>query len=316
MAKKIRYYYDEDSCSYKELKASPTSFLKSMLSYLSISGLIACVMVAIFLFAYGDPKYALLESQNKKLAKKVKEYESGFTVLESKIDSLQSRDSELYRSILNADPISPGVWEGGSGGSAIDYSSDPQILKEAERRLDKLKNKIRLQANSYSELLGRVFNMKDELNHIPAIKPVPGKLISGYGMRMHPIYKVRKRHTGIDLQASTGTPVYAAGDGVVKWAGIKANGYGVHIDIDHGYGYETKYAHLDKLAVRKGEKVKRGQVVGYSGNTGLSKGPHLHYEIIKDGIKINPIDYFMADINPEEYTKLKKEAAIENESMD
>lgn len=316
MAKKIRYIYDEETCSYRELRVSPASYIKTMLSYLSISGLIACVMVAIFLFSYGDPKYALLESQNEKLSNKVKEYEDGFTILESRIDSLQTRDSELYRSILNADPISQGVWEGGTGGAAIDQSSDPQILKEAERRLDKLKNKIRLQATSYSELINRVFNMKDELNHIPAIKPVPGKLISGFGHRMHPIHKVRRMHAGIDLQAKTGTPVYATGDGVVKWSGIKANGYGIHVDIDHGYGYETKYAHLDKLAVKKGQKVKRGDIIGYSGNTGLSKGPHLHYEIIKDGVKINPIDYFMADLNPEEYTQMKKEALVENESMD
>jgi murein DD-endopeptidase MepM/ murein hydrolase activator NlpD len=136
-------------------------------------------------------------------------------------------------------------------------------------------------------------------------------------MRTHPIHNIPKMHTGLDMQASTGTKVHAAGDGVVKLSGTSRGGYGMQIEIDHGgYGYVTKYAHLSNITVKKGDKVKRGQVVGLSGNTGLSKGPHLHYEIIKNGKKIDPIDYFYGDLTPEEYVKLREEAKVANTSLD
>lgn len=317
MAKKLRYYYDDVTCSFKEEQVSPGSIVKRVLSYVSLSGLLAVVMFGIFLLTYGDPKYALLESQNERLTAKIREYEMGFAVLETRVDSLYHRDSEFYRSIMDKEPISKGVWEGGIGGSEnTDEATDPTVLKEAEKKLDRLKNKLMLQAASYDELASRFSEMKDELNRIPAIKPVPGRLISGWGMRMHPIHRIRRMHTGIDLQARTGTPVHATGAGVITFSGLKGNGYGKHIDVNHGYGYETKYAHLSKISVKKGQRVKRGDIIGYSGNTGLSKGPHLHYEIIRNGIKINPIDYFYADLTPDEYNTMKKEAQVENESMD
>lgn len=317
MAKKIRYYYDEETCSFLEEQATPGSIFKTLLSYLSVSGLIACILLAAFLFFYGDPKYSLLENQNNRLIAKITEYETNYSQLETQVDSLQQRDRVLYRSILNAEPISSGIWNGGTGGSAnAERSSDPDELKNIEKRLDILKSKINLQSTSYNYLSDKFYNNEDELKHIPAIKPVSGRLISGFGMRMHPIAKIRKRHTGIDMQASTGTPVHATGDGIIKFAGVKANGYGKHIDIDHEYGYVTKYAHLSKYVVKKGQRVKRGDIIGYTGNTGLSKGPHLHYEIIKNGVKINPIDYFYSDLTPDEYVALKREALVENESMD
>lgn len=316
MAKKIRYYYDHETCSFKEEKIGIGEWAKRVFSYLSVSGLIACILLAVFVFAYGDPKYALLENQNKKLLAKIDQFELGFAQLEQQVDSLQRRDSELYRSIMDVDPIEQGVWNGGSGGAANVDHSDPQVLKKAKQRLDILTNKLSQQFQSYDLLSNRFSNMKDELSRIPSIKPVPGRLISSYGMRMHPIHKIRKRHTGIDLQATTGTQVYATGDGKVKFSGVRGNGYGIYVDLDHGYGYVTKYAHLSKVLVKKGQKVKRGDVIGLSGNTGLSKGPHLHYEIIKNGVKINPIDYFYSDLTPEEYVSLKKEAMQDNESMD
>ncbi|MEM6263010.1 MAG: M23 family metallopeptidase, partial [Bacteroidota bacterium] len=248
---------------------------------------------------------------------KISELNSELASLEQSVNQLHARDNSFYRSILDKDPISTGIWNGGTGGTAnLENASDPEVLVEAEKTLDVLKHKIALQGKSFDVLVKTWAGRQNELAHIPAIKPVPGRLISGFGMRMHPIQLIRKMHTGIDMEARTGTKVHATGDGIVKFSGVKSNGYGIHIDVDHGFGYVTKYAHLSKLIVKQGQRVKRGEVIGLSGNTGLSKGPHLHYEIVKDGKKINPIDYFYKDVDPQSYIKLRKEALVENESMD
>jgi murein DD-endopeptidase MepM/ murein hydrolase activator NlpD len=183
--------------------------------------------------------------------------------------------------------------------------------------MERLSNKVEIQNQSYAYLFDRINQNKDYLRHLPAVKPVSGEVISGFGMRMHPIKAIRKMHTGIDFTANLNTPVHAAGDGVVRLAGQSRGGYGVQVEVDHGgYGYITKYAHLASTVVQQGEHVKRGQIIGYSGTTGLSKGPHLHYEVIKDGQKIDPIDYFYGDQTPEEYVKLREAAKMDNESMD
>jgi murein DD-endopeptidase MepM/ murein hydrolase activator NlpD len=157
------------------------------------------------------------------------------------------------------------------------------------------------------------------LASIPAIQPIHNqeltRLASGYGMRIHPILKVRKLHTGLDYSAPRGTPIYATGDGTVITVRTNFGGYGKEVEIDHGYGFVTKYAHMDSFNVKKGQKVKRGECIGYVGTTGSSTAPHCHYEIIKDGVKINPVHYIFKDINPEEYEKLLELASIENQSL-
>lgn len=317
MAKKIRYYYDAETCSFKKEKLTFASAVKKGFTYLGVSSVLASLMLFAFLQADYDPQKAFLENENQRLRAQITEYQDQFSELELAVNELHQKDNEFYRSILNVDPISSGVWNGGTGGTAnAELASQPDVLRETEKRIARLSQKVNLQGESYSLLFGHLSDNEDFLSHVPSIKPVPGRLISGFGMRLHPIHKIRKRHTGLDLQASTGTPVYATGDGTIKFSGRKANGYGIHVDIDHGYGYVTKYAHLSKVTVKRGKKVKRGDIIGYSGNTGLSKGPHLHYEIIKDGRKIDPIDYFYADLTPEEFIKLRQEAMVENESMD
>ena len=157
------------------------------------------------------------------------------------------------------------------------------------------------------------------LASIPAIQPVPNKeltkLVSGFGMRIHPIYKVKMMHTGCDFSTPRGTPVYSTGDGIVKVVTTNLGGYGKEIEVDHGYGYVTKYAHLDRFNVKVGQKVKRGELIGYSGNTGASTAPHVHYEVIHDGRKVNPVHYFFNDLNPTEYEKILEFAEVENQSL-
>lgn len=322
MAKKVRYYYDPEDCSFKEDVVSPRQVLKGIFWRVAQASLLAALLFVLYLRVYDDPKYKMLQEQNESLTGNIATNLDKIKQLETAITDLHERDNEFYRSILNAEPIENGMWNGGIGGST-DFDpagNQPLTLVETQKRLKALEYKISLQGKSYEELVKLAEKNDQRLSHIPAIKPVPGKLISSFGRRLHPIFRIRKMHTGLDFQANIGTEVVATGDGTVITAGRNSGGYGYEIEIDHGFGFVTKYAHLKKdgIKVKVGQKVKRGDFIGLSGNTGTSKGPHLHYEIIKDGVKIDPLGYFYADLTPEEYMILRKEAEglKDGESMD
>jgi len=196
-----------------------------------------------------------------------------------------------------------------------------ELIVSAFQKVDQLKKKMYIQTKSYDEILDMAKNKSELLASIPAIQPIANeeltRLASGFGRRWHPIYKVKKMHWGCDFSAPRGTPVYATGDGVISRT-VKSNralGYGNFIEIDHGYGYETLYAHMHSFAVKRGQRVKRGELIGYVGNTGGSTAPHCHYEVIKDGKRINPVKYFFHDITDEEYNKLLELASVENQSL-
>ncbi|MFK7922286.1 MAG: M23 family metallopeptidase [Bacteroidia bacterium] len=317
MARKVRYYYDDESCTFQEEKTTPKSIIRYTASLFSLAGLLALTGLAIYFFAYDDPKNALLKNENQELVNRIQEFNEQFSSLEDRVDSLQMND-KYYRSILGIEAIAEGIWNGGKGGSANIYSPNmPKELVDTEKTIDDLGEKVDLQGTSYTILVDLLNSKEEELRHTPAIRPVPGRIISGFGMRMHPILKYRKPHTGLDMQANKGTPVRASADGIVKFAGRSRGGYGIQVHINHGaFGYESKYAHLKAVNVKEGHKVNRGDIIGWSGNTGLSKGPHLHYEIVQDNKKINPIDYFYGDLSPEEYVKAREEAKVDNMSMD
>ena len=214
------------------------------------------------------------------------------------------------------DPLEDEWAEGGIGGSKEYKDLDNESLEETRKRLERIQTRVKIQQGSYKALVETMKGKEDELMHMPSIRPIATDLISGFGYRLHPILHVKKMHTGLDFRAPVGTPVYATADGTVEHSGRRGNGYGIHINIDHGYGYSSKYAHLSKTLVSEGQKVKRGDLIGHSGNTGLSKGPHLHYEIIKDGKKIDPVDFFYSDLAPEQFVEFKKQSQQFNESMD
>jgi len=199
------------------------------------------------------------------------------------------------------------------------YESSEGII-ETQKRISRLQRLLVAQSKSYEEVFNLAKTQDEMLQSIPAIQPVSNKdlrrLASGFGMRMHPIYKIAKMHAGLDFTADPGTEIYATGDGVIEAVDSKLSGYGHHVVIQHGFGYETLYAHMSRVAVRTGEKVKRGQVIGYVGNTGTSTGPHLHYEVIKNGEKVDPAFYFYSDITPEQYEDMLQRAANANQSFD
>ena len=270
-------------------------------------------------------KKSALEKENEALVLYYELLKKDIEKLQSHIDALQVQDDEVYRTILQAEPISSNIRKAGVGGREryTDLLSKglqaEDLVVDALKRVDQMKNQIKIQANSYKFLLNMA-RSKNEMNaSIPAIQPISNKelyrLSSGFGMRRDPIYHIRKMHTGIDFSAHEGAPIYVTGAGVVRE--VRYNGsYGNMIRVDHGYGYQTLYAHLSKFRVKVGQALKRGDQIGDVGNTGKSTAPHLHYEVHYKGKKINPIHFFFHDLTQEEFAELLKRASVENQSLE
>ncbi|UPT65183.1 MAG: M23 family metallopeptidase [Sphingobacteriales bacterium JAD_PAG50586_3] len=276
--------------------------------------------------------YNTFESpKEKQLARELDQLKLQYDLLNKRIDQsfmvlddLQKRDDNIYRVIFEAEPIPTGVRRAGYGGTdryaQLQGYDNSELMVRATQKLDFLSKQIVVQSKSYDEILKLVQNKANMLGAIPAIQPVSTKdlkqMASGFGWRTDPIYKMPKFHAGMDFAAPIGTEVYATGDGVVQRADAQASGYGNHIRVDHGYGYMTLYGHLSRTKVRPGQKVKRGEVIGYVGNTGKSTGPHLHYEVMKNGEHQNPINYYFNDLTPDEYEAMLKISANSNQSFD
>ncbi|MDA0987081.1 MAG: M23 family metallopeptidase [Bacteroidetes bacterium] len=243
-----------------------------------------------------------LSNENRILKNEVLKLTTNYKDMTGKLQSLENRDNQL-RMAVNLPTLANDEKLVGQGGSLVNsdeniYSNDlKNIISVSSQMINDLKNKIRFQKYSYEEINYKISENKDYLLSVPAIQPMQGVLIrhGSFGMRVHPILNVKKMHDGIDISNSSGTPVYASGRGTVSFAGNSSTGYGISIEINHGYEFETIYAHLSKIIVHRNQKVKRGDLIGYSGNTGLSTGPHLHYEVRNNGVNMNPVNYFFDD---------------------
>lgn len=314
MAQK-RFYYDEETCTYTEVVVTPKMITKRVAEWLAGGLVIGSLFVAGVYTYVDDVKERRLKTENKHLIAEIEKFNVQLQNLEASVEAVHDRDNNFYRSILNTNPIDNGVWNGGTGGAVNPIlAMQPNALRDAEAKLNNLTYKLELQNRSFDHLSKLLTANEEKLKRIPAIKPVPGVVISGFGVRVHPILHIRKEHTGLDFTAPIGTPVMATADGVVVTAGV-GNGYGNQIEIDHGT-FTTKFAHLSEFKVKVGDAIKRGDIIALTGNTGLSSGPHLHYEIIKNGDKIDPVDYFYQDLSPKEYEQFRKEAAAASQTMD
>ena len=322
---RIKYYYDTETCRYERIRRSKWDIFLNMLGFLLISVVFAVIMLRISNLYFDSPKEATLKKENEELRLYYEMMEQDLNRMNEMLTLLQDRDDNIYRTIFEAEPIPSSIRQAGVGGTQRYKDLLDKGLKREDlilsnlKKIDQIKKQMYIQTKSYDEIM-RMANDKDKMwACIPAIQPISNKelnrMASGFGMRVHPIYKVRRLHTGCDFSAPRGTPIYATGDGVVKLVLSEYGGYGKQIEIDHGYGYITKYAHLDKFKVTKGQKIKRGEIIGYVGNTGSSTAPHLHYEVIKDNKKINPMNFFFQDLNAEEYEKLLELASRENQSL-
>tara|TARA_B110000503_G_scaffold143409_1_gene244696 strand:+ start:2065 stop:2994 length:930 start_codon:yes stop_codon:yes gene_type:complete len=240
------------------------------------------------------------------------------------LEDISRRDDAIYRAIFGTDPYPQHLRNPGIGGSdrmrnLRGYSHSEAVIS-LEQAVSELQRKLVAQSRSFDDVLDLAQNRTEMLQSIPAIQPVRNedlrRMASGYGYRIHPIYKVRKMHHGMDFAAPTGTEIFATGDGEVVLSKRLYNGFGRHVIIKHGFGYETLYAHMSETLVKKGQKVKRGEVIGLVGSTGTSSAPHLHYEVHKDGRKVNPAQYFFNDLSPEQYEQMLKKVEDSNQSFD
>jgi murein DD-endopeptidase MepM/ murein hydrolase activator NlpD len=274
---------------------------------------------------FESPKELILKNEVKEMEYYYDNLLQEVNKLQIQLDNMEHRDDNIYRVVLGAEPIDKSIRDAGIGG--IDRYEDVRkknmihedIIVKLSEQVDNIRRKIYIESKSQDEVVELAENKEKLFAAIPAIQPVANKqliaLASGFGIRIHPIYKVRKMHTGVDFAAAIGTPIYATADGTIDKVDVSFSGYGKVIEIDHGFGYRSRYAHMHGFAVRQGQKVKRGDLIGYVGNTGLSTAPHLHYEVFVNGIHANPVHYFFNDLNPAEYEKIIELASIENQSL-
>ena len=321
---KIKYHYDPDTCRYERVRVTKWAVALDAILSLSVV-LIAALGVALIYTTYFDsPRETNFRRDNQKLLFRYEILNKELSAIQEVLTGLQDRDDHVYRIIYEQDPIPPSIRNAGIGGSERYQELATKDLEHKDYLLntlstfDQLKRQMYIQTKSHDELFSLARNQHLLLASMPAITPIPlqqSYLSSGFGLRYHPIYKVRKMHTGIDFGAGVGTPIYATGAGKVTKVSTSFHGYGKQVEIDHGFGLKTKYAHLSEFNVKVGQRVKRGELIAYSGNTGTSSGPHLHYEVHKNHKKVNPIHYFYQDISESEYEKLVELASVENESM-
>ena len=322
---RIKYYYDTETCKYERVKTTTGDIVFNVLGIFSLTLVMAVGLMFVYSSYFESPKELLLTNELKEMEFYYKNLSEKVEQMDQIVQEMTYRDDNIYRSVLGSEPLDKAVRQGGVGGSDryADIRNKKFVNKEVvlnlTKTVDQVRRKLYIESKSQDEVVELARNKEKLVGAIPAIRPLRdneiGHLASGYGMRIHPVYKVRRMHPGIDFSSPVGTPIYATADGVVEKVEFSFSGYGKMVDIDHGFGYKTRYAHMHGFNVYRGQKIKRGELIGYVGNTGLSTGPHLHYEVLINGKQVNPVYYFFNDLNPEDYEKILKLAAVENMSL-
>jgi murein DD-endopeptidase MepM/ murein hydrolase activator NlpD len=301
------YTYQKDSVSYRRHKFFKWKYL---IYFLLIQICIATIFIFTISSLYDTPKEKKLKGEVSYLINEFDKVNKRIIESDAILGQISANDSIIYQSIFDVSDVTGRKFDVYYENDSInDYSG---LVKETNQRISKLDNKMSYEFNSLNKLVIKASNHQEMLTHIPAIQPIDNKDLrktaSGWGFRIHPVYKIRKFHYGIDFTARSGTPIYATGDGKIQYvipsSSKSSQGYGNLIIIEHGWYYRTLYAHMSKFNVKVGDQVKRGDIIGYVGNTGISTGPHLHYEVIYHGRKVNPVNYFFNDLTPEEYHRI------------
>jgi murein DD-endopeptidase MepM/ murein hydrolase activator NlpD len=322
--KKIKYFYNTNSLRYEKLETPLRVKLLRIFAFLA-AAIVTAAIISFFAFRFvGSPNEKLLSLENERLQDKYNQLNDQVKVTQEQMSELVKRDNEVYRAIFEANPIPDSARARALAQeqeiARVENMRSADLVNSIINSLNKLGHYITAQKKSYNEIDNLLKNKEQLLVSTPAIQPVSNKdltrVASGFGYRIDPIYKTVKLHAGLDFAAPQGTPIYATANGTVTVAGNTGNGYGNHVVINHGYGYETLYGHMVKVKARVGQQVKRGEVIGYVGSTGKSTGPHCHYEVHKNGQKIDPVYFFYNDLSPEQYDLLLKRAAAANQSFD
>ena len=322
---KVKYRFNSKSLTYEKVKTSFKVGFLYVLSYLATGIVFATITIILSRQFLPSPSE---KKQNRELEVLKLQYElldTKMNLAEKVLYDLEDRDDNIYRAIFESEPLPKTIRYGGSGGSdkysVFDVFDNADLLKSSTEKLDKITKQIYIQSKSFDEVVKLTKNKEKLLASIPAIMPIYNKdllhsITSDFGWRTHPIYKTQQFHPGMDFASEQGTPIYSTGDGLIERADNMAQGYGNHVVINHGFGYQTLYGHMSKIAVHANQKVNRGQLIGYVGSTGLSTGPHLHYEVIKNGEKVNPINYYYNDLSPQEYQILIDGSKKSTQSFD
>lgn len=322
---RIKYYYDTETCKYERVKTKKTDIILNMLGFLALTTVMACIILFFYVSYFESPKELMLKNEVNELKYYYSQLSGDVETMHKTLEGVEYRDDNIYRVVLGAEPIDKSVRNAGVGGT--DRYADirnkslmhEDLVIEVFEKADKLKRKLYIESKSQDDVVGMAEKKEKLYAAIPAIQPISNKqlvaLASGFGFRVHPIYKVKKMHTGIDFAAPIGTPIYATADGKIEEVSVKFSGYGKMVVIDHGFGYKTRYAHMHDFAVRTGQNIKRGELIGYVGDTGISTAPHLHYEVMMNGVLINPVHYFFNDLTPAEYERIVELSSIENQSL-
>ena len=323
---KTKYHYDPKTLSYREIKNSKSVQLRNLLAFLSASMFFGIISLLILL------NFSIINTPTELFqAREISNYKFQFDLLNKKIEQLnivlediELRDNNVYRVLFETNPISSEVRKAGFGGvnryENLEGFDNSNLVIETTKKIEILTKQIVIQSKSLDEIERLASEKEKLLLAIPSIQPIKNndltRMASGFGYRTDPFNKSRRMHRGMDFTAPRNTPIYAASDGKVIRADSRSSGYGKHIRIDHGFGYLTLYAHLNKYNVIRDQKVKKGDIIGFVGSTGRSQAPHLHYEVIKDKKRVNPINFYYCNLSPEEFDALLKLANQENQSLD
>lgn len=323
---KVKYYYDSENLAYRKIETKRRKKFAYIMLFLLSSALFGflCLVALINTPYFETPKDKILTSELENMKINYQLLNKKVEVMDEALTAIEERDNNIYRIYFNTSPISDEERKSGFGGinryKDLEGFNNSELVINTSKKVDRLMKELAIQSKSLNEIVELGKQKEKLLAAIPAIQPVKNedlkRMASGYGYRSDPFTKIRKFHYGMDFTAKTGTPVFASGDGVVLKADNSLSGYGNHIEINHGYGYVTLYAHLSKYNCRPGQRVKRGDIIGYVGSTGRSEAPHLHYEVIKNGEKVNPINFYYGSISAEEYVAISKLANQENQSLD
>lgn len=322
---KVKYKFNTKSLTYERVKVGFKERLWRFSSYLATGLVFATLTIIISKKVLPSPAE---KKQNREIEALTIQYEllqKKMVVLEEVLADMEERDDNIYRAVFEAEPLPKTIRNAGFGGSnkysEFDKYDNGGLIASASERLDRIAKKMYIQTKSFDEVVKLAKSKEQLINSIPAIMPINKKdlshaVTSGFGWRTHPIYKTPEFHPGMDFTAMQGTPIYATGDGFIERADNTAQGYGNHVVINHGFGYQTLYAHMSRIRCKVGQKVKRGELIGYVGSTGLSTAPHVHYEVIKNGEKTNPINFYYNDLSPEQYQQLIENSKNVSQSFD
>jgi murein DD-endopeptidase MepM/ murein hydrolase activator NlpD len=322
--KKIKYYYNTNTLRYEKLETPLRVKLLRVLGFISAAIVTAIIIVSIAYRYFPSATEKRLVQDNVELQQQYEVLEERTKKIQQQMTELEKRDNDVYRTIFEADPIPDSLrakeMAQAKESQLVMKMANFQLEGSIVETLNGLTNRIAAQERSYNEIGEFIKNKEELLACTPAIQPVSNsdlkRIASGFGYRIDPVYKTVKYHSGLDFAAPQGTPIYATANGVIRTASNLGTGYGNHVVINHGYGYETLYGHMFRIKVKPGQRVKRGEIIGWVGSTGKSTGPHCHYEVHKNGTKLDPVYFFYNDLTPEQYDRLLKMASSSNQSFD